>query len=71
VKKDGSIEYSQDVPVGSNLKGKILIFPTPAFFSVTVAYEVLQNNATAQLYAADGKLIKNISAFCRIIANNS
>jgi len=23
-----------------------------------VAYEVLQNNATAQLYAADGKLIK-------------
>jgi hypothetical protein len=58
IKKDGSLEYSQDVPVGSDLKGKILIFPTPAVFNITLAYELLQNNATAQLYAADGQLLK-------------
>lgn len=58
VKKDGSLEYSKDVPVGSDLRDHILVFPTPAVFNVTLAYDLLQTNATAQLFAADGQLLK-------------
>jgi hypothetical protein len=58
INKDSSLELSQPVLVGSDLAGKVIVFPNPAHNTITVAFEKTGNNAVLQLCNAAGQRIK-------------
>jgi hypothetical protein len=59
INKDSSLELSQAVLVGSDLAGKVIVYPNPAHNAITVAFEKTGNNAVLLLCNAAGQRIKS------------